>query len=168
MIFQVSPRGGCCELETHPTHDPVHPPLRKNLLKINNKSSFWCKVCKTFKSFDRCAKKNNKRNCKENRRGRLKNLKIKLKLKFLSIFYTFISIWKWRMIDSKKREQKKKKKKNKQNKHPKKRYTILPIYLTTISTFLQYTTFYLIPLIVHALNSEHTFFNQYRTNLPFL
>ena len=45
MIFQVSPRGGYCELETHPIHDPIHPPLRKNLfkksIKINkNKSSF--------------------------------------------------------------------------------------------------------------------------------
>ena len=46
------------------------------------------------------------------------------------------------MIDSKKRAQKKKEKnkQNKQNKHPKKRYIILPINLSTVSTFLQYTT----------------------------
>ena len=85
-------------------------------------------------------KTNNERNSKENRRGRL-NLKIKLKLKdFLSIFYTSISIWKWRMIDSKKRAQKKKRKKTSKISIPKSATPILPIYLSTVSTFLQYYT----------------------------
>lgn len=35
MIVQVSPRGGCRVLETHPNYGPIHPPLSQKF--ISNK-----------------------------------------------------------------------------------------------------------------------------------
>lgn len=35
MIVQVSPRGGCHVLETHPNYGPIHPPLSQKFIQIN-------------------------------------------------------------------------------------------------------------------------------------
>ena len=54
MISQVSPLGGCCELETHPDHDVPSTLLLHENLFIHN-SPLYDICLQNVQTFDRCA-----------------------------------------------------------------------------------------------------------------
>ena len=88
MISQVSPLGGCCELETHPSHGIPSTLLLRVKIYFQINSPFGVRL-QNVQMFYTLRNTNNKRSYKkENRRGRL-NLKNEILIN-LSIFYISI------------------------------------------------------------------------------